>query len=551
LSRFTVFHARDLLRAAEPFLGSPPDLNELRDILVPRAPEIVEQFYATIVSSPDAVVFIQTPQQLANLHRSLEAWVQTFFSAPALVQKRAELALRMTRTHLEIGMPLELTMLGHLRLRRLMLRELFDFWPSGDRLGLGGAAEKLNHAFDYDLLLLTTCYHGMAVAGLEANSSHLNSLNDRLAQSLKAQESLLRTTSHELRTPLAGLVGMLKLLRRGTYQNDPQSQLTALDDSLAAANHLLALTDDLLHLARLDLGRDRFDLQEFDARAATREVLRRFEPRAIEMGVNLHLEDGPPLLVQADRDRHAQVLSNLIQNAIRHAPHGRIEISLVSTAQAGHVLTRIHDNGEGIDPDLLPRLFQPMTSTERGGSLGLGLTICRRLVVAMGGRIRAHSNGPGQGASFDFTLPAGDAPALISSNGPDGAECTILLVDPDARWSNEFSRWLANALHAQVHCVPSSLAALEWLQSHSPHLILAEVALPATHEDEIGDGLALLEELSHHPAAMLLPKWLLSGHDLDFMQDDLPRGSHDQFWGKDQILGDRQAFLEAVRECLV
>jgi signal transduction histidine kinase len=550
LSRFTVFHARDLLRAAEPFLGPPPDLNELRDILVPRAPEIVEQFYATIVSSPDAVVFIQTPQQLANLHRSLEAWVQTFFSAPALVQKRAELALRMTRTHLEIGMPLELTMLGHLRLRRLMLRELFDFWPSGDRLGLGGAAEKLNHAFDYDLLLLTTCYHGMAVARLEANSSHLNSLNDRLAQSLKAQESLLRTTSHELRTPLAGLVGMLKLLRRGTYQNNPESQLSALDDSLAAANHLLTLTDDLLHLARLDLGRDRFDLQGFDARVATREVLRRFEPRAIEMGVHLHLEEGPPLLVQADRDRHAQVLSNLIQNAIRHAPHGLIEVSLGTTAQAGHILTRIHDNGEGIDPELLPKLFQPMTSTDRGGSLGLGLTICRRLVLAMGGRIRVHSNGPGQGASFEFTLPVGDAPCLIPRVGPTDAPHSILVVDYDANWSNKFSSWLAESLGVQIFCVPSGLEALESLKTHVPQLIMAEVALPAAHEGRIGDGLALLEELSHHPSAMLLPKWLISGHDLDFMQDDLVRGSHDQYWGKDQILVDRDRFLQAVQKCL-
>ncbi|MBC8404838.1 MAG: hypothetical protein H8E15_06410, partial [Planctomycetes bacterium] len=214
----STFKPRELLLAAQPFLGPPPELSDLRYLMVDRGQEITESFYGIVLSSPEASKYIAGPEQLQRLLASLERWLQAFFASAPSRKERAELAARMTAAHLEIKIPLEIFILGHKSLRRILVRELMERWPAGDRLGLIDANERLNQAFDYDLLLMVTCYHGSALASSQSTARHLELLNAQLQHSLAAEESLLRTTSHELRTPLAGLVGLLNLVQRGAYE---------------------------------------------------------------------------------------------------------------------------------------------------------------------------------------------------------------------------------------------------------------------------------------------------------------------------------------------
>lgn len=544
------FHPQELLRAAEPFLGQAPQLDELRYLLLDRADEITSEFYRTITSSVEAAPFIQDELKLKRLHASLVEWMDAFLSSPPEARERAELALRMTVTHLRIGMPLELTMLGHKTLRSIMVRELMERWPAGDRFGLIQATESLQRAFDYDLLLMVSCYHAEALGRADAAGAGLRRANERLEQSMQAQEDLLRTTSHELRTPLAGLVGMLRMLKRGVYEGTDE-RTEALDDALGAAHHLQALTDDLLHLARLDLGRDHFQRSDFELREASDEVLRRLRARAEEGQVDLMIEPGESCPVFADRERHAQILTNLVQNAIRHSPEGSVRVSLQELPESGHVLTEVRDNGQGIDAELLPKLFQPFTQSSGGGSLGLGLTICRRLVLAMGGRILAESDGPGQGSCFSFTLPmAGRESEANFTEGPDDAPLQLLLVDDDAVWSHDLATWICSELPMRVVAVSTAEAALESVRHARFDLILLDVALPSTSEGRARDGLSLLEELARHPDTLLARKWLISGHDPRFLRAELERSWHDAFHTKAEVLADRPAFLAAMRAAL-
>jgi signal transduction histidine kinase/CheY-like chemotaxis protein len=537
------------LRAAATFLGPPPALDDLRYLLLDRGEEITAAFYERITASVDTASFIEDAAKLERLHHSLLEWLRAFLSSPPEANERAELALRMTVAHLRIGMPLELTMLGHNALRGIMTRELMERWPVGDRLGLIDASERLQRAFDYDLLLLVSCYHAEALGRAAAASQGLKRANERLEQSMQAQEGLLRTTSHELRTPLAGLVGMLRMLKRGVYDEGPE-RTEALDDALGAANHLQALTDDLLHLARLDLGSDRFCLEDFDLRAASEVVLRRLNPRAEEGQVQFSLE-GEEASVHADRERHAQILTNLLQNAIRHSPGGHIRVGIQELEESGHVLTEVVDDGCGIDPKLLPSLFQPFTQSSGGGSLGLGLTICRRLVLAMGGRIVAESEGSGKGARFAFTLPTGGRHAGAHFvEGPDDASARMLLVDDDAVWSHDLADFLTSELPLQVTAVSTADAALQAVTQTRFDLILLDVALPSTGEGRDRDGLSLLEELARHPDTLLARKWLVSGHDASFLRTELEHAWHDRFLTKADLLADRPAFVAQVRAAL-
>ncbi|NQU50135.1 MAG: hypothetical protein HQ519_15910 [Planctomycetes bacterium] len=551
----STFKPRELLLAAQPFLGPPPELSDLRYLMVDRGQEITESFYGIVLSSPEASKYIAGPEQLQRLLASLERWLQAFFASAPSRKERAELAARMTAAHLEIKIPLEIFILGHKSLRRILVRELMERWPAGDRLGLIDANERLNQAFDYDLLLMVTCYHGSALASSQSTARHLELLNAQLQHSLAAEESLLRTTSHELRTPLAGLVGLLNLVQRGAYETKEQEQ-SALDDVLGAANHLLALTDDLLNLARLDLGRARFDFQNFDGLEAAEDVARRFQPRAKELGIELAVTASGGVEIRADRDRFEQILSNLIQNALRHTPQGSIGVRLELIEHSGLVQISVSDSGDGISQSLIPHLFKPLTQEldskdRRAGSLGLGLTICRRLVLAMGGRIWVESDGPGSGSVFAFTLPqTGSTLEQPKHFGDENAAAHILVVDDDASWASDLSTWLVEELSARVTAVSTASHAMEQAHFHSFNLIMVDAGLPCQADGRLQDGVDLLKELMHLPESMFAPKWLVSGHDEKMLKEELQGEWHDAFWNKAQILADRAHFLTQIQALL-
>ena len=197
--------------------------------------------------------------------------------------------------------------------------------------------------------------------------------------------------------------------------------------------------------------------------------------------------------VMADRRRIVQVLHNLFANAARHAP-GASAIRVTAVPEGTHVAVSVADDGPGIAPNVLPHLFRKHVALGRAAGDGLGLAICRGLVEAHGGRIRADSGGLGHGTTITFTVPVAAGPAATSAvdNPPPtqaGEPSRILVVDDDPRTLRFVRDALSKAGYAPIVTgSPENLSAL--VRAERPRLVLLDLLLPGR------DGIELLEQVA-------------------------------------------------------
>jgi signal transduction histidine kinase len=232
-----------------------------------------------------------------------------------------------------------------------------------------------------------------------------NSMAGSLAQQEALRRNLVSDVAHELRTPLTNLRGYLEASRDGLIAPD-----AALVDNLYEETMLLQrLVLDLQDLAQVDAGqltlvRTPTDLGALIERAATM-----FQPQALDKAVTVTAAAPAGLpLVNVDPERIAQVLRNLVSNAIVHTPAGGT-VTLTAQPRDHEVAVTVSDTGIGIAPEHLPYVFDRFYRADRSrtrqtGGAGLGLAIVRQLVVAHGGSVSVEST-PGQGSAFTFTLP--------------------------------------------------------------------------------------------------------------------------------------------------
>jgi histidine kinase len=245
---------------------------------------------------------------------------------------------------------------------------------------------------------------------------------NQMAQTLEEIEqqrvALIGNVAHELRTPLAGLAGYLEGVIDGVVANEPETFAHMYHE----VRRMRRLVDDLQTLSRVEAGQFSLNITRFDLVPLLARLVNHLQTQAEGQEVVL-LVDGEPyavtgerysvgggLHVEADPDRVTQVMLNLVSNALRYTEeNGRITIE-TGRADDNFVFVSVNDDGQGIPEDALPYLFErfyrvdPSRARSSGGS-GIGLTITRHLVWAMGGNISAHSDGPGQGSTFRFTLP--------------------------------------------------------------------------------------------------------------------------------------------------
>ena len=168
---------------------------------------------------------------------------------------------------------------------------------------------------------------------------------------------------------------------------------------------LLALVDDLLDLGKLEAPEPSFDLKEVDVDRVTADCVARFKPSARERGIDLRFAPGGAGRITADRRRVEQVVTNLLSNAVKFTERGYIEVSTSGGVDSIEIL--VADTGPGIDPEVLPRVFDEFVSTvsrSREGGTGLGLAICREIVTQHGGDISVRTR-HGEGTVFAVTLP--------------------------------------------------------------------------------------------------------------------------------------------------
>ena len=222
----------------------------------------------------------------------------------------------------------------------------------------------------------------------------------------KAKDNFLATLSHELRTPMTSILGWVQFLRSGHYDEDELRE--ALGTIETSARLQARLIDDMLDVSRMILGKFQVDLKPTRMADIVEAALTTARPAAAERDVRLtwDIEDREALVV-ADSSRMQQVIGNLLSNAIKFTPPGR-HVDLRVDRQHQDVQVTVEDQGEGIDPNFLPFVFERLRQAEGSQSrsgLGLGLAIARHIVELHHGEIHAESAGLGHGARFIVTLP--------------------------------------------------------------------------------------------------------------------------------------------------
>jgi signal transduction histidine kinase len=237
-----------------------------------------------------------------------------------------------------------------------------------------------------------------------------NHMTESLQQAEKAKNAFVADVTHELRTPLTVINGTIETLEDGAI-DDLEGRGPLLQSMQAETRRLIRLVNDLLVLTRADAGVLNLKLETIDLIDLARARAESLSSLALLRRVVLKVEAEEKSRVRADADRLTQVLDNLLDNAIRHAPEGST-VSVLVQNEGKEVRCAVNDRGAGIPAQHLPFVFERFyrvdSSRNRNtGGLGLGLAIVHSLLSAQGGRIIAE-NLEGQGTTFTFWLPSGE-----------------------------------------------------------------------------------------------------------------------------------------------
>jgi two-component system OmpR family sensor kinase len=290
---------------------------------------------------------------------------------------------------------------------RAALRPLARITATSERIAAGDLGERTNLPAGRDELgRLATAFDRMV---------------DRLEGTLRAQQQFVADASHELRTPLTALGGLIEMLLLGADRGDTRTTQRALRSAHVEIERLARLVGDLLTLSRLD-AHPPLDRRPFDLAALVAEVGE--QTRYLAGGRTVGWQADGPLPIEGDPDRLKQVLLNLTGNAVAFTPETGT-VTLRATRRGDEAIIEVEDDGAGIDPADLPRLFERFYRGDKsrvrradGGGNGLGLSIARAIIEAHGGTIGARST-LGAGTAFTIAIPV-HRPAL--GGGPPLAD---------------------------------------------------------------------------------------------------------------------------------
>ena len=319
-----------------------------------------------------------------------------------------------------------------------------------------------------------------------------------IQQMERLRAEFLAMVSHELRTPLAAIKGSTATLLEASGDLDPAEARQFHRIIAAQTDRMREMVSDLLDVAHIDTGTLSVDPEPSQLGPLADQARTTFVRSGGTHHVDLDLPEGLPQVL-ADRRRVVQVLDNLLSNAARHSPSSHA-ITVSAAVEDVHVAVTVTDQGLGVPEDQLPHLFGKFTrvagaaSNPQAEGTGLGLAICKGIVEAHGGRIRAHSDGPGMGSRFSFTLPIAhqhslDAPTQAAATGPaESQEQTILVVDDDPQTLRHIRGVLSEAGYTAVVTADPN-ESMRLADEHSPHLALLDLMLPET------DGINLMHSL--------------------------------------------------------
>ena len=341
----------------------------------------------------------------------------------------------------------------------------------------------------------------------------------------RLRAEFLGMVSHELRMPLTTIKGSAASALSSTSPFNPAEAYQFFRIIDEQADHMRSLINDLLDVTRIEAGTLSITPETSGVASLVDQARAAFLGGGAKNNIEIDLPaDLPP--VAADRQRVVQVLVNLLSSASKYSPASST-IMVTASQQDSHVAVSVADEGRGVSAEELPRLFRKFSringadgKTEVGGE-GLGLSVCKGIVEAHGGRIWAVSDGPGLGTRFTFTIPVVEEDAIDAADGPDELAALpmeaarqrtrILAVDDDPQILWYVRHTLSEAGYATI--VTGDPEQVERLvEVEKPHLILLDLALPGTN------GFELMKRIADMTDA---PVMFLSGHAAD---QDISRG---------------------------
>lgn len=327
---------------------------------------------------------------------------------------------------------------------------------------------------------------------------------EALRDANRRKDDFLAMLAHELRNPLAPVRNALQIMKTPSLSEESVRQARELIERQVA--RLVRLVDDLLDVSRTIRGKIDLRKEPINIASAFEQAVETAQPLIEAQGQELTISlPARPLLVNADMLRLSQSICNLLANAAKYTDKaGRIWLS--AEREGDDVLIRVRDSGVGIEPELLPRIFDLFVQADRSlarsqGGLGIGLTLVKHIVELHGGSVTASSAGKGHGSEFDIRLPAASDPAAAASPAnkhPSNTPKThavsrrVLVVDDNVDAAESAALLLKLSGH-QVEMAHDGLAALDVAQSFRPEVILLDIGLPEM------DGYEVVRRLRQRP----------------------------------------------------
>ncbi len=320
----------------------------------------------------------------------------------------------------------------------------------------------------------------------------------------RRKDEFLAVLAHELRNPLAPIATALQIMG---LEGDARDFEIEREIAQRQVRHLAHLIDDLMDVSRISQGKIRLHPQLVDLDEAVARVAETCRPLIERRHQTLMVRISPePMRLLVDPTRLDQVLSNLLCNSVKYTDPGG-QIWLTAERCGAQVVVRVRDTGIGIEPDVLPRVFEMFVQGERRmdrsqGGLGIGLSLVKSLVELHGGAVSAHSEGRGQGSTFEVRLPC-SSPAATGTDPstsdprsePDGGlpRRRILVVDDNVDAADGLQRLLVRRWDQEVRVAYDGPSALEEARLFAPEVVLLDLGLPGM------DGYEVARRLREQP----------------------------------------------------
>ncbi|HVF63921.1 MAG TPA: ATP-binding protein [Casimicrobiaceae bacterium] len=326
---------------------------------------------------------------------------------------------------------------------------------------------------------------------LARHVDELERLHAQLSEVDARKDVFLATLAHELRNPLTPIRNAMHVIR---LAGDNRAAVAATRGMVERQlSQLTRLVDDLLDVSRISRSHIELRKERVELQAVVREAIETESALIDHYGHKLDVAmPGNPLFVIADSARLVQIVSNLLNNAAKYTPPGgRIRVAV--EPREGMLAVTVRDNGIGLPPDMLKTVFEMFTQVDTSldksrGGLGVGLALVKRLVEMHSGKVKAKSDGPGQGSAFIVTLPAADGAAIrgatdaldlppMRREATRGEKRRILVVDDNVDLAASLAMMLEMLGH-DVRIVHDGPAAIATVPDYAPDLVFLDIGMP-------------------------------------------------------------------------